>query len=75
MCRGSDQAERPGDDVELSEKAADDLIGVGLGAEAVELRHHLGERSLDVGDRVFGVELALLFEATLALDEFFAVEV
>ena len=31
------------DDVELSEKPADDLIGVSFGAESIELRHHLGE--------------------------------
>jgi hypothetical protein len=63
------------DDVELSEKAADNLVCVGLGAESIELRHHLGQRALDIGDGAFGVELALFFKATLAFDEFFPVKI
>lgn len=64
-----------GDNVKLSEKLAENLIRVGLGAEVVELREHLGQRALCVDDGVFGEELALLLEATPALDELFAVEV
>ena len=33
------------------------------------------ERLLDVADRALGVELTLLFEAALAFEEFFAVEI
>ena len=65
----------PGDDVELTEEAADNLIGVSRGTEPVELRHHLGERLLYIRNRPLRVELALLLEAALTLDEFFAVEV
>ena len=65
----------PGDDVELSEEPADDLVGVSLGAQPIELGHDLDERLLDVADRVLRVVLALLFETALALEEFFAVEI
>ena len=66
---------KPGDHIELSEKAADDLVRISLGAEPIELAHHLHQRLLDVGNRAFGVELALLLEALLALQEFFAIEI
>jgi len=66
---------KAGDDVELSEEAADNLVGVSGGAEAIELRHHLGERFLDVGDGAFRVELTLLIEAAFALRKFFAIEI
>ena len=64
-----------GDAVELVEEAADDLIGVGGGAEMVELVHDLDECLLDVADGPFRVELALLFETALTLQELFAVEI
>jgi hypothetical protein len=63
------------DNVELPEQAADHLIGVSLGAESIELRHDLGQGALDVGNRVFGIKLALLFETAAALGELFSVEV
>ena len=63
------------DDVEFSEKAAHHLIRVSFGAESIELRHHLRQRAFDVGNRILGVELALLFEAAAALDELFTVEI
>jgi len=66
---------KAGDNVELSEEAADDLVGVSFGAEAIELRHHLGERFFDIGDGAVRVVLTLLFEAAFALCKFFAVEV
>jgi hypothetical protein len=59
----------------LSEKAADDLVGVSFRAKAIELRHHLGERTLDIADSALRVELTLLLETAFALDEFFSVEV
>jgi len=64
-----------GDNVKLSEKLAENLIRVGLGAEIIELREHFGQRAFRVDDGVFGEELALLLEATPAFDELFAVEV
>lgn len=63
-----------GDNVELPKQAADHFVGVTLGTQPVELRHHLGERSLDVADGAFGIELALLFETPLALGKFFAIK-
>ena len=63
------------DNVELSEKAADHLIGVSLGAESIELRHHFRQGALDVGNGVLGVELSLLFEAAPALGKLFSVEI
>jgi hypothetical protein len=70
---------RPGrearDDVKLPEEAADDLIGVALSAEAIDLRHRASQGLLDVTDGAFGVVLALLFEAALALDELFSIEI
>ena len=62
------------DNVELSEKAADHLIGVSLSTESIQLRHHLRQGALDVGDCALGVVLALLFEAALAFGKFFSVE-
>ena len=64
-----------GDDVELAKEAADDLVGIALGAEAIELRHHLRQRFLDVRHGAGGVVLALLLEAPFTFDEFFAVEI
>jgi hypothetical protein len=66
---------KAGDDVELAEEAADDLIRVSFGAEAIELRHHLHERFLDIGHGAGRIVLTLLFEAALALRKFFAVEI
>ena len=66
---------KPGDDVELAEKATDDLVGVSGGHEPIELGHHFHECALGVGNRPFRVVLTLLFEAALALDEFLAVEI
>jgi hypothetical protein len=65
----------PGHDIELAQEAADDLVGISLGAQAIELRHDADKRLLDVTDRTFRVVLALLLEAALALDEFFPVEI
>jgi hypothetical protein len=59
----------------LSEEFADDLIGVGFGAEEVELSHDFQERLLDVMYGPFGVVLPLLLQALLALEKFFAVEI
>jgi len=63
------------DNVEFPEKAANHLIRVSLGAESIELRHHLRQRAFDVGNSVGGVELALLFEAPPALDELFTIKI
>ena len=61
-------------DVELAKETADDPVGVCGGTEVIELRHHAGQRPVDIANGTFGVVLALLFEAALALDEFFAIE-
>ena len=66
---------KTGHDVELPKEATDDLVGVCGGTEVIELRHHTGQRPLDVTNSTFGVVLAPLFEAALALDEFLAIEV
>ena len=66
---------KAGEGVELLEQAADDLVGVSAGAEVIELRHHFGERFLDVGNGAFRVVLTLLIEAAFALRKFFAVEI
>jgi hypothetical protein len=59
----------------LSEKAADDLIGVGFGAQSIKLRHDLCQRALGVRNGTFGEELALLFETAFAFHKFFEIEV
>jgi hypothetical protein len=59
----------------LSEEAADDLIRVGFGAQSIELRHHLRQRTFSIGNGTFREELALLFEAALAFHKFFTIEV
>ena len=63
------------DDVELPQEPADDFVSVGLGAQAIELGHHLDQGLFHVANRVLRVELTLLIETALALDEFFAVEI
>jgi hypothetical protein len=63
-----------GNDVELSEELADDLVGVGFGAEVVDLGHDLGEGFLGVGNGPLRVELPLLVKAALTLDELFPIE-
>jgi hypothetical protein len=59
----------------LSEKAADDLIRVGFGAQSIELRHHLCQRAFSIGNGAVREELTLLFEAPLTFHKFFTVEV
>ncbi len=63
------------DDVELPQEPADNFVGVGLGAQAIELGHHFHQGLFDVSNSVLRVELTLLVETPLALDEFFAVEI
>ena len=65
---------KPGYHVELSEEAADDLIGVSFGTQPIELGHDFHERLFDVADGALRVEFALLLQAPLTLQEFFAVE-
>jgi hypothetical protein len=60
--------------VELSKETADDAVGVCGGTEMIKLRHHAGERAVNVANGTFGVVLAPLFEAALAPDEFLAIE-
>jgi len=64
-----------GDDVELAEEIADDLVSIGFGTETIQLRHDAGQGLLHIADGALGVELALLIEATLTLGKFFAVEI
>ena len=66
---------KPGDDVELPEEFADDLVSVVFGAEPVELADDFQERSLDIVNRPFREELALLLETALTFQKFFAVEI
>ena len=66
---------QPSHEVELSKKPTDDLVGISLGTQPIELRHDFHERLLDIADRAFRIMLALLIEAALALHEFFAVEI
>ena len=66
---------KPGDDVELPEESADNLVGVRFGAEPIELGNNFDEGFLDVADGTLRIELALLLEALLALEKFFSVKV
>ena len=66
---------KPGDDVELPEELANDLVGVFHGAEAIELSDDFHQRLLDIMNRTFRIELALRFEALLALHELFPIEI
>ena len=66
---------RAGDDIELGEEAADNLVGVGSRAEVIELVEDFAERLFDVADSPFRVVLTLLLEAALTFEELFAVEV
>jgi hypothetical protein len=72
---GISPGREPGYDVELAEEAADNLVGIGLGAQSIQFAHHLHERLLDIVNGILRIVLALLFEAALALDEFLAVEI
>jgi len=65
---------KPGYHVELAEETADDFVRISLGTQPIELRHDLDKCLLDVADRALRIELALLLEALLALQEFFAVK-
>ena len=66
---------KSGYDVELSEEFADDLVSVVFGAEPVELADDFQERSLDIVNRPFREELALLLETALTFQKLFAVEI
>jgi len=63
------------DDVKLSKEPADDFVGISLGAQAIQLGHHLEKRLFDVANRVLGIVLTLLVETALALHEFLAIEI
>ena len=63
------------DDVELSQEPTDDFVGICLGAQAIELGHHLHEGLFHISNGVLRVVLTLLVETALALDELFAVEI
>ena len=58
---------KPGDDVELSEELADDLVGVGFGAESIELSNDFYQCLLDVVNRALRVKLALLLQIALGI--------
>ena len=63
------------DDIELAKQVADDRVGLAFRAEMFDLRHRSCQRALDAADGVFGIVLTLLFEAALALDELFSIEI
>ena len=63
------------DGAKLLKQPADDPLAVRVSAQLIELGHDARERPFEFANRVFGVELALLINASLALDELFAVEI
>jgi hypothetical protein len=65
---------KPGERVELPKKTADNLVGILLRAETIELLHHADQRSLDIANRALGIVLTLLLETPLALHELFTIE-
>ena len=74
-CRGIGPGGAPGHEIELLKNVADDLIGFVLFTQLIELRHHFGERPLDIADRALRVELALRVETALAANELFSIEI
>jgi len=56
------------------QKLADNLIGVLLHAESIELFEDSSKRRLDVTDDALGVVLTLQLQAALMFEELFAVE-
>jgi hypothetical protein len=64
-----------GDEVELPEQLAHDFAGVLALAELLDTRQDAPERFFSLRDGVLRVELALLLEAAVMLDEFFAEKV
>ena len=65
----------PGHEIELLKNVADDLIGFVLFTQLIELRHHFGERSLDIADGALGVVLALRVKTALTANELFTIEI
>ena len=65
----------PGHEIELLQKVADNLIGLVLFTQLVQLGHDLCEGAFDVADSSLRVVLTLRVETTLTADEFFSVEV
>jgi hypothetical protein len=66
---------KPGHNVELPEEFANDLVGIAVTTQTVELTDDLHQRLLDVMNRAFGIKLALLIKTSLAFQKFFAVKV
>ena len=64
-----------GEQIELAQQAANDLLGVSLAAELIELVHDARQRSLHVENRALGVVLALILKALSMFEEFFAIEI
>ena len=56
---------KPGDAVELLEERADQLFGVCLGGELIELTDDLGKGCFDVRDRAFRIVGPLALQAAL----------
>ena len=54
-----------GRDIELSKQAANHLVRIRAGAEAIELRHHAGQRPFHVVDGIRRKRFPLLFETPL----------
>ena len=60
--------------IELSQDVADNSIRLAFGAQAIDLRHDLGQRGFDVVDRALRVVLTLRIEAALTARELFSIE-
>lgn len=62
------------DAVDRLQQSTDEPVTVLMRTVAVHLGHQPTDRSLHVGDRPFGVALALQFQALRVLDELLAIE-
>lgn len=63
-----------GHDIELAEQLGDDRFGVGIGGEPVDFGDDLQQDRFDARDRLLTEILALLLQALMMFDEFFAVK-
>ena len=65
----------PGHEIELLQNVADDLVGLVLFTQLVQLGHDLCEGTFDVADSSLRVVLTLLVETTLTTYELFSVKI
>jgi hypothetical protein len=66
---------KAGDEIELAEEAADDIIAIAAITDVIELRQRLGQGRFRLGECMFRVVFTLGLKASFVLQELLPIEV